>query len=105
MMSPALKAMVEAMAAELTRQSHEDDGAQRFPAVGDLKDSRLLGFDGMIDLEQVARAGLKAIQTLDESTIAVGAPLTGAHHGPCDPAECAQDTFVAMIDAILKDQP
>lgn len=60
-MTQALKAMVEAMAAELVRQARDDDGTQSFPAVGELQDGKLLGFDGLIDLEKVARAGLETI--------------------------------------------
>jgi Lar family restriction alleviation protein len=28
-----------------------------------------------------------------------GAPCTGADHGPCDPNECAEDTYRAMLSA------
>ena len=108
-MTPALKAMVEAMAAELVRQGE----------AGDLAD---VGFDpasstftivgvcgGEFDLEKVARAGLAAIREPDE-TIRAGAaaadaaadPFIGTEHEgvPADPAD-AVDHWRFMIAAIL----
>lgn len=56
--SPALKAMVEAMARELVRQDGSDQGRANYSDVDDLHDATL---DGHYDLAKVARAGLAAI--------------------------------------------
>jgi len=34
-----------------------------------------------------------------EEMCEAGAPYTGADHGPCDPNECAEDTYRAMLSA------
>jgi len=39
-----------------------------------------------------------------EAMIEAGAPWTGAHHGPCDPNECAADTYRAMLAARPDDE-
>lgn len=95
-MTPALKAMVEAMAAELVRQARDDDGAQSFPAVGELRDGKMLSFDGAFDLEKVARAGLEAIREPDDATREAGAIRDDGGD-----ITNAAGVFTAMIDAIL----
>lgn len=82
-MTPALKAMVEAMAAELQRQNQAelermdggDENGEGGPVVvGDLHDGVSCYVDGDIDLEKVARAGLEAIPA-DELAVAISAAL------------------------------
>lgn len=63
-MTPELQKMVEAMASEIQRQAVADDGTLSFPTAGELKNG-LIGFDGQIDLEKVARAGLEAIKDIE----------------------------------------
>ena len=86
-MTPALKAMVEAMVAEVTRQVYTDyttEDSSPAPFVNDLV------VDGHLDLEKVARAGLAAIDQppLDH-------PVWSSH----DPA--APDAFHQYICAVL----
>jgi hypothetical protein len=108
-MTPALKAMVEAMAAELKRQASDDDGAQSFPAVGELQDGSLLGYDGIIDLEKVARAGLEAIREPSEEVSDAGGkaePFMLPEGEKFTPGRIIANTsYRAMIDAILKETP
>jgi hypothetical protein len=63
-MTPALKAMVEAMAAELVRQDGSDRGQANCANVDNLNEAMI---DGWYDLEKVARAGLEAINRTRES--------------------------------------
>lgn len=57
-MTVALKAMVEAMAAEIERQREGDHFVRRADGVS-------VSLDGEVDLEKVARAGLEAIRRPD----------------------------------------
>lgn len=92
MVTPALKAMVEAMAAELRRQ-HEDDPVGAF--VEQVGGSEML-FGVQVDLEKVARAGLAApglIEALTQARPLGWSDAATYHH------------LSAMFDAILKDDP
>jgi hypothetical protein len=91
--NPVLQKMVEAMAAELQRQAEADDGTQNFPTAGELKDG-LIGFDGAIDLEKVARAGLEAIKEPDQA--AVDSVIDATDIGGIQ-ATAALDSFFAEI--------
>lgn len=94
-MTEALDAMVKAMVGEIERQALNDDGTQSFPSVGELRDGRLLGFDGLLDLEKVARAGLLAIREPTTDVILAGS----------DVPDSVQRFWPPMIDAILNDKP
>lgn len=59
-MTPALKAMVEAMAAELERQADKGGSEPHFARLPGLHETHY--FSGNLDLEKVARAGLEAIR-------------------------------------------
>ncbi|MFA5567984.1 MAG: hypothetical protein WC972_04975 [Trueperaceae bacterium] len=59
-MTPALKAMVEAMAAELERQADKGGSEPHFARLPGLHETHY--FSGNLDLEKVARAGLEAIK-------------------------------------------
>lgn len=103
-MTPALKAMVAAMAAEIKRQGEASDldWLDVDSATGSVS---LGGVNGaLFHLEKVARAGLEAIRTLDSEThsdlhIALeAARVKGSMF-------TAQDGHVAILDAILKAAP
>lgn len=123
-MTPALKAMVEAMAAAAT------DGFESRPnSVDLLEDGRTLlvcadNYTLALDLEHVARAGLAAIpievlaaaiysgdpQTVPGDPYEPFEPLNGRHVLPfeecdLDYREAALDGAKAMIAAILGDAP
>lgn len=103
-MTPALKAMVEAMIAELNRQAEAgkpgpwiDAGpvhsSDTFEAV-----ARDVGIDGRVDLEKVARAGLEAaIDQIGGSFEPEAGRLTDYQHG--------WNEARAMIGAILGEKP
>ena len=69
-MTPALKAMVEAMIAELKRQ--REAAGMDAPYVEDRGPDDVI-IDGHIDLEKVARAGLEAIR----EPVPIGLVLAG----------------------------
>lgn len=69
-MTPALKAMVEAMIAELKRQSEEGrpgpwvDADPAHPSDTFEAIASDVGIDGRVDLEKIARAGLIAAEPI-----------------------------------------
>lgn len=96
-MTPALKAMVEAMATELQRQNRAelerldggDENGEGGPVVvGDLYDGVSCYVDGDINLEKVAQAGLAAIKVLPDATL--------------DSAKWKTDLFPAQIDVAVQ---
>ena len=93
-MTPALKVMVEAMAAEFERQ-----GEVFAYAVGSQPGKMTL--DGEFDLEKVARAGLEALREPDK--LMEEAAL--AEEGCGCPCCVSSDDWEAMIDAILGEKP
>lgn len=103
-MTPALKAMVEAMAAEIVRQGNEEKSrgtAVWYPSdPTNPADVRSISLDGDIDLEKVARAGLEAIRWPEDTEAQVDIILAGA-----DVPDSVQRFWPPMIDAILKDDP
>lgn len=111
-MTPALKAMVEAMVAELNRQAEHgrpgpyvDDGVYE-GGVDTEPDVNSILIDGRVDLEKVARAGLEAIPASDGALLAAmrdSVPVDG-HEWEYLDAE-APAHWTSLIDAILKDQP
>jgi hypothetical protein len=86
-MTPALKAMVEAMGREFLRQTEESDEAPvcQFEAQA-LRVTDVYG--GSFDLEKVARAGLEAIKVLPDATL--------------DAAKWKTDLFPAQIDQAMQ---
>lgn len=97
-MTPALKAMVEAMAAECLRQN---------PNTGMVNDGELTSTMGeaiWVDLEAVARAGLEAIRKAGAPYAAESAISPTPYEAERHRAACARD-WAATIDAILKEQP
>ncbi len=87
-MTPALKAMVEAMAKEIERQEialNSDDSVSPMT----LED---------LDLEKVARAGLEAIRWPDDANVRADIILSGA-----DVPDSVARFWPPMIDAILKE--
>jgi|ERR671914_2829501 hypothetical protein len=127
-MTLALKAMVEAMAAEIARQAEIDDRGHGFYepetyALDGNEDPRVI-IDAWIDLEKVARAGLaaipvdvlaRAIYALDPQTEPgdpdePNEPLNGVRTlswDECDTVYCeaASSEAKAILDAILKETP
>lgn len=94
-MTPALKAMVEAMGAEFERQASHGLTYAEFDPSGRGEPTLTVGEDGgLFDLEKVARAGLEAIDQppLDH-------PVWRDH----DPA--APEAFHAFVRAMLGDGP
>lgn len=103
-MTPALKAMVEAIMAEFERQADEDGSssvAERGYYGAD--PDRLARLDGGFDLEKVARAGLAAIS---RSSIADNA-FTWESRDPMASLEQSKRgvSFRQMIRAILGEKP
>lgn len=93
-MTPALKAMVEEMIAELRRQD------ALFCRDGEAPDPNaiMIGAGELIDLEKVARAGLEAISRPSLGSLAAAWKALGSDE------ECGipvRDIYEAMIDAIL----
>lgn len=95
-MTPALKAMVEAMKAELIRQHREvagadyaDEGAREW----------LMTLDGHFDFEAVARAGLEALRDLDGEAM-VDLILAGA-----DMNDSVGVWWPRLVGSILKETP
>jgi hypothetical protein len=80
-MTPALKAMVEAMWAEIERQHRATE-------------RRTGKFDASIDMEKVARAGLAAIREPSAQMIVAGERV----------ADCPDEAWPVMIDVIAKDE-
>lgn len=97
-MTPALKVMVEAMAAEFERQ-----GEVFAYAVGSQPGKMTL--DGEFDLEKVARAGLAAIKPATTEVIrAVFAP-SGAPGADLAQHEAIARDWNTSIGAILGEKP
>ena len=97
-MTPALKVMVEAMAAEFERQ-----GEVFAYAVGSQPGKMTL--DGEFDLEKVARAGLAAIKPATTEVIrAVFAP-SGAPRADLAQHEAIARDWNTSIGAILGEKP
>lgn len=110
-MTPALKAMVEAMAAEIVRQKSAKElipmhsaEPSRILDPGAARDGELTSIYlmGRFDLEKVARAGLEAITPADRS---ITMALHNAAKLKSDLHEAYQDIWAAGVAAILKDQP
>ena len=91
-MTPALKAMVEAMIAEIRRQNVLDATASDPPTT-----ATVVFVNGVVNLEKVARAGL-------EATKEPGDAVRRAADETC-PLRADEPPFPYMIDAILKEQP
>lgn len=96
-MTPALKAMVEAMAAELETQAgdqreggwvREPDGEPGFY------------LQGIFDLEKVARAGLAAVRPLDRALFEEHADSYAQIY-----VHQIEGAWEGLLDAILKEQP
>lgn len=111
-MTPALKAMVEAMGREFLRQTEESDEAPvcQFEAQT-LRVTDVYG--GSFDLEKVARAGLLAIREPGdevwdgvEAADVAADPFIGTEDEgvPADPADGA-DHWRFAINAILGEKP
>lgn len=88
-MTPALKAMVEAMVGEMRAQCVDEYDDRTTNSIADHGDPRFL-IDGYFDLEKVARAGLAAIRE----------PGQEIADRVCD--RCNLDD---VIDEILKETP
>lgn len=105
-MTPALKAMVEAIAAEFERQENEAAPQDRVVWSQLADDGKTMSFGvegGRIDLEKVARAGLAAIS---RSSIADNA-FTWESRDPMASLEQSKRgvSFRQMIRAILGEKP
>jgi hypothetical protein len=95
-MTPALKAMVEAIVLAFQEQAGE-----RYPeATRTVQDPSLIFLNGDFDLEKVARAGLEAIRWPEDAEAQVDIILAGA-----DVPDSVQRFWPPMIDAILKAAP
>lgn len=97
-MTPALKAMVEAMVAELVRQAEAEDGVRGGVVYETAPGEYTVDARG-VDLEKVARAALEAIR-------APGEPLNEFRDDEsfyCNSTKQAE--WSRVIDAILKEQP
>lgn len=111
-MTPALKAMVEAMAAEIVRQGNEEKSrgtAVWYPSdPTNPADVRSISLDGDIDLEKVARAGLEAVKLAgDFDEVAQAGAMAEPFQMPdgqtFTPGQIVASTcWRAMLDAILK---
>ena len=106
-MTPALKAIVEAMIAELYRQAEAGKPGPWIDA-GPLHSSdtfeavaRDVGIDGRVDLEKVARAGLEALREPDK--LMEEAAL--AEEGCGCPCCVSSDDWAAMFGAIRGEKP
>lgn len=112
-MTPALKAMVEAIAAEFERQENEAAPQDRVVWSQLADDGKTMSFGvegGRIDLEKVARAGLAAIHTPPVDVQEAG--YVWDQDGDISPADQRSDdatpaavVWRAMIDAILGEKP
>lgn len=107
-LTPALKAMVEAMRAEIVRQSKEGY-EEPWVAAPSGVDGAFISVDGNVDLEGVARAGLEAIRlpaahVSEPAYDAFDWGPSGYDNAPNGSA-APETVFAYMIDAILKDQP
>lgn len=110
-MTSALKAIVEAMIAELYRQAEAGKPGPWIDA-GPLHSSdtfeavaRDVGIDGRVDLEKVARAGLEAIKPAPTEVLrAVFAP-SGAPGADLAQHEAIARDWSSSIDAILGEKP
>lgn len=103
-MTPALKAMVEAVHADLLRQvGRTSPGATEHGYVGDLLDETSGGttLDGSFDLERAMRAGLAAIEPTPEMALAMHAAVKHQF----DLNEAYARVWRAGRDAILKETP
>jgi hypothetical protein len=89
-MTPALDAMVKAMAAEFERQADEEGSTGIADKAQGVRPG-LTRLDGIWDLEKVARAGLVAIKESGGPTISYSDLVA------------ADDCFAAMVDVILAD--
>lgn len=100
-MTPALKAMVEAMAAELERQADKGGSEPHFARLPGLHETHY--FSGNLDLEKVARAGLEAIRAPSmELGLAGAGPVNEHMRGKVKADDfAAKDAWSTMIDAIL----
>lgn len=99
-MTPALKAMVDAMITEVSRQVYTDyttEDPSPDPFLNDLL------VDGRVDLEKVARAGLAAIREPSSEMSTAG---KHAIKGAADEVERTQAevAYKVMIDAILNEK-
>lgn len=92
-MTPALKAMVEAMAAEVARQVEAGDVAMTLGDRDVPGDPQWISMED-IDLEKVARAGLEAIQAEPRDDLALDL-FPGL----------SRKRWRGAIDAILKETP
>lgn len=92
-MTPALKAMVEAMAAELRRQD------VLFAPDGEPEIARTMITTGdSINLEKVARAGLAVIRELPDD-------LRTEANEACEDIPMGALVWTHVVDAILKETP
>lgn len=98
-MTPALKAMVQAMGAEFERQAaHSAATYAEFDPFGRGEPRFTVGEDGgLFDLEKVARAGLAAVRAPDK----LMEEAARAEEGCGCPCCVCSDDWEAMIDAIL----
>lgn len=98
-MTPALKAMVEAMAAEFERQG------EVFAYAANGSQPGKMTLDGQFDLEKVARAGLEAVKPAPTEVLrAVFAP-SGAPGADLAQQEAIARDWNTSIDAILGEKP
>lgn len=108
-MTPALKAMVKAMAAEIVRQGNEEKSrgtAVWYPSdPTNPADVRSISLDGNIDLEKVARAGLEAIPNaaLASGVAAAFYEVGGTADDGGWETPSPDAALAAMLDAILSD--
>jgi hypothetical protein len=107
-MTPALKAMVEAMAAEFERQENEAAPQDRVVWSELADDGKTMSFGvegGCIDLEKVARAGLEAVKPAPTEVLrAVFAP-SGAPGADLAQQEAIARDWNTSIGAILGEKP
>lgn len=94
-MTPGLKAMVEAMAAELERQADKGGSEPHFARLPGLHETHY--FSGNLDLEKVARAGVEAIRDAPEMDLTGLALPEGYRAG----SHSAREIWMAKVDAIL----
>lgn len=99
-MTVALKAMVEAMAADLEKQASQPEGG--FVREPDGEPGFYL--QGTFDLEKAVRAGLAAIHDPGDTVAYSGSWAVGPGGHAAKKAELTK-AFGAMIDAILKADP
>lgn len=100
-MTPAMKQIVEAMAAEIVLQTDGDFGHVAGEADAVIFAPR---DGGSFDLEKVARAGLLAVRdsaAMDETGLALRELPGGYRPG----SHSAREIWMTKIDAILREQP